>query len=117
MVGYLADNPNARYVKAGAGVHPNGGRNTLPLRGINNFDVSVSKRFSIGESRAVEFRAAFYNALNHPQFTPGSLNSVRAVPSNITRNNLIPGHPVFDRPDQVYDSHAREIHLVLRFLF
>ena len=116
-VGYLADNPNARYVKAGAGVHPNGGRNTLPLRGINNFDVSLSKRFSIGKSNAVEFRAVFYNALNHPQYTPGSLSSVRAVTSNITRNNLIPGHPVFNRPDQVYDSHAREIHLVLRFMF
>ena len=117
IVGYLADNPNARYVKAGAGVHPNGGRNTLPLRGINNFDVSVSKRFSVGESKAVEFRAAFYNALNHPQFIPGSLSSVRAVSSNITRNNLIPGHPLFDRPDQVYASHARDIHLVLRFTF
>ena len=117
VVGYLADNPNARYVKAGPGVHPNGGRNTLPLRGINNLDVSVSKRFLVGESKAVEFRAAFYNALNHPQFTPGSLNSVRAVSSNITRNNLIPGHPVFDRPDQVYPSHARDIHLVLRFTF
>ncbi len=115
VVGYLADNPNALYIKAGAGVHPNGGRNTLPLRGINNFDLSVSKRLPITESKAVEFRAVFYNALNHPQFTPGSLNSVRAVPSNITRNNLIPGHPLFDRPDQVYDSHARDIHLVLRF--
>ena len=117
IVGYLAENPNARYVKAGAGVHPNGGRNTLPLRGINNLDVSLSKRFAIGESRAIEFRSAFYNALNHPQFAPGSLNSVRAVPSNITRNNLIPGHPMFDRPDLVYASHAREIHLVLRFTF
>ena len=117
IVGYLADNPNARYVKAGAGVHPNGGRNTLPLRDINNFDVSVSKRFSVGESKAIEFRAVFYNALNRPQFTPGSLNSVRAVSSNITRNNLIPGHPLFDRPDQVYASHARDIHLVLRFTF
>ena len=117
VVGYLADNPNARYVKAGAGVHPNGGRNTLPLRGINNFDCSVSKRVAIGESKAVEFRAAFYNALNHPQFAPGSLNSVRAVSSNVTRNNLIPGHALFDRPDQVYDSHAREIRLVLRFTF
>ena len=117
VVGYLADNPDARYIKAGAGVFPNGGRNTLPLRGINNFDLSVSKRFPIGDSKAVEFRAAFYNALNHPQFTPGSLNSVRAVRSNITRNNLIPGHPLFNRPDQVYDSHAREIHLALRFTF
>ena len=65
----------------------------------------------------VEFRAVFYNALNHSQFTPGSLSSARAVPSNITRNNLIPGHPAFDRPDLVYDSYAREIHLVLRFTF
>ena len=117
VVGYMADNPNARYIKAGAGVHPNGGRNTLPLRGINNFDVSVSKRFSVGETKAIEFRAAFYNALNHPQYTPGSLSSVRAVGSRDTRNNLIPGHPVFDQPDQVYSSHAREIHLVLRFTF
>ncbi len=117
IVGYLADNPNARYVKAGAGVYPDGGRNTLPLRGIDNFDVSVSKRFSIGELAAVEFRAAFYNALNHPQFTPGSLGSVRAVPSNITRNNLIPGHSVFNRPDQVYNSHARQIHRALRLTF
>ena len=90
---------------------------TLPLRGINNFDVSLSKRFSFGESKAVEFRAAFYNALNHPQLTPGSLNSVRAVASNITRNNLIPAHRAFDRPDQVHDSHAREIHPALRFTF
>ena len=117
VVGYLAENPNARYIKAGGGVHPNGGRNTLPLRGINNFDVSVAKRFAIGETKAVELRAAFYNALNHPQFVPGSLNSVRAVSSNVTRNNLIPGHEAFDRPDMVYDSQAREIHLALRFTF
>ncbi len=117
VVGYLANDPHARYVKAGAGVHPNGGRNTLPLRGINNFDVSISKRIPITETRALEFRGAFYNALNHPQFTPGSLNSVRSVSSNITRNNLIPGHAVFDRPDQVYDSHSREVRLVLRLTF
>ena len=86
------------------------GRNTLPLRGINNFD--VSKRFPIEGSKAVEFRAVFYNALNHPQYTPGALSSGRAVSSNITRNNLISGHPLFDRPDQVYDSHAREIPFV-----
>ena len=71
----------------------------------------------MGESKAIEFRAAFYNALNHPQYTPGSLSSVRAVTSSDTRNNLIPGHPVFDQPDQIYSSHAREIHLVLRFTF
>ncbi len=117
VVGYLADNPNARYIKAGAGVHPNGGRNTLPLRGINNFDVSVTKRIPITETKNVEFRVAFYNALNNPQFAPRSLCTVRAVSSNDTRNHLIPGNPVFNRSDLIYDSHARQIRLVLRFTF
>ena len=117
VVGYVADNPSARYIKAGGGVHPDAGRNTLPLRGINNFDLSVSKRVAIDESKAVEFRASFYNALNHPQYIPGSISSVRAVSSRDTRSNLIPGHPSFDRPDLIYSSHARETQLVLRFEF
>lgn len=117
VVGYVADNPDARYIKAGGGVHPDAGRNTLPLRGINNFDLSVSKRVAIDESKAVEFRASFYNALNHPQYIPGSISSVRAVSSRDTRSNLIPGHPSFDRPDLIYSSHARETQLVLRFEF
>ena len=117
VVGYLADDPGARYIKAGAGAHPTSGRNTLPLRGIHNFDLGLSKRFAFAESRALEIRASFYNALNHPQYLPGSLSSVRAVSSRDTRSNLIPGHPSFDRPDLIYSSHAREIHLALRFAF
>ena len=92
----LADNPNAFYVKAGPGVHPNGGRNTLPRRGIDNLDMSVSHRFSVGESQTVEFRVAVYSALSHPQYAPGSVSSVRAVSWSDTHDNRIPGHPVFD---------------------
>ena len=43
VVGYMPDDPNALYVKAGAGAHPTGGRNTLALHGINDFDLDVSK--------------------------------------------------------------------------
>lgn len=98
-------------------MNPYAGRNTLPLRGIKNFDLSVSKRVAVGESKAVEVRASFYNALHHPQYIPGSISSVRAVSSRDTRSNLIPGHPSFDRPDLIYSSHARETQLVLRFEF
>jgi hypothetical protein len=45
------------------------------------------------------------------------LNSVKGVSSNFTRNNLISGNAVFNQPDQVYDSNAREISLGLRFTF
>ena len=117
VVAYLADNPNARYIKAGPGAWATGGRNTLPLRGINNFDVAVTKRISVGEKKAIELRGMFYNALNRPQYVAGSLNSVRLVPSNMTRNNLIPGNPLFNDPTRVYPSNARSIHLALRYTF
>jgi len=116
-VAYLATNPNARYIKAGRGAFPNGGRNTLPLRGINNFDVSAVKTFSITENKKLEFRAMFFNALNHPQFTPGTLSTVQSVARNATRNNLIPGNPLFNDPTRVYESNARYVTLAARFTF
>ena len=117
VVGYLADSRDARYIKAGPGAWATGGRNTLPLRGINNFDLAVTKRFSWAEGKAIEVRGVFYNALNHPQYIPGSLNTVRLVPSNMTRNNLIPGNALFNDPTRVYPSNARAMHLVVRFTF
>jgi hypothetical protein len=62
-------------------------------------------------------RGAFYNALNHPQYLPGVLSDVRAQPSAASNINLIPSVPQFLKHDQVYDSHAREVHLALRFVF
>jgi hypothetical protein len=117
IVGYLATNPNARYIKAERGAFPNGGRQTLPTEPINNFDVNFIKAFNVSESMKVEFGAAFFNFFNHPQYIPGSLNSVKAVSSNFTRNNLIPGNALFNLHDQVYDSNARESVLTLRFTF
>ncbi|MCW5982608.1 MAG: carboxypeptidase regulatory-like domain-containing protein [Bryobacteraceae bacterium] len=116
-VAYLALNPNARYIRAGRGAYPNGGRQTLPLEGINNWDLGLAKKFSIDEFKAVELRANFVNALNHPQYIPGSLNTVQAVSSNVTRNLLIPGNPLFNDPTRTFASNARQIYLALRVTF
>ncbi len=55
---------------------------TLPSRfsgirsdGPNNWDLSVIKNTSIKEAVQLQFRAEAINALNHPQFTPGSVNT------------------------------------------
>jgi hypothetical protein len=117
IVGYLALDPSARYIKAGQGAFATGGRQTLATNPINNFDVNLTKAFSVGEGKRIEVGATFFNVLNHPQFIPGSINSVKAVSSNFTNNNLIPGNPLFDQHDQVYDSNARTTVLVLRFTF
>ncbi len=56
------------------------GRNTLLAGGINNFDLSLSKSFQIGEQRRLEFRWEALNALNHPQFTQIPERSVVGSP-------------------------------------
>src|SRR5207244_2681372 len=45
-VAYVAKNSNARYIRAQAGALANAGRNTLHMPGINNFDLSLAKRFN-----------------------------------------------------------------------
>src|SRR5206468_11195734 len=53
---------------------PNGdigslGRNTIRAPGLNNYDFGVFKRFPISERfGALQFRAEFFNAFNHPIF-------------------------------------------------
>ena len=44
------------------------GRNTLRGPGIFNIDLSASKKFKFSEARRLEFRAEFFNSMNHPQF-------------------------------------------------
>ena len=118
VVGYLALNPNARYIRAGAGAFPNGGRNTVQMPGINNFDLSLSKRFNITESKTFEIRADATNAFNHPQFTPGLINSVKLTSyASGDRTYLGPQNPNFQAWNQTFASNARTMQLAARFVF
>ena len=117
VVAYLAANPNARYILAGEGAYANSGRSTLPLRGINNFDLSFSKRFPVTEHKLIEFRAEMYNAFNHSQFTPGQINNAYLQTRTDTRNYLIPSNVDFNNPEVAFANNARTIQLALRFRF
>ena len=120
-VGYLIANPNAQYIQAGPGVRATSGRNTLQLPSINNLDFSVFKNFQIYEDVKIQLRADLYNALNHAQFVPGSVNGVEAtsVTSSAATSLLGIGlNPsLFNRPDLVFSSHPRVIQLALRLNF
>ncbi len=116
-VAYLAVNPNAQFIKAQQGALATSGRNILPTNPINNIDMSVSKSFTAGERYRVQIRADFYNSLNHPQFTPGLLDSVLAVSHAGQTNYLTPGNPLFGKWDQVFASNARVIQLAAKFSF
>jgi hypothetical protein len=117
VVGYLATDPTARYIQALPGVFPNAGRSTIPMGGINNFDLNVTKRFNLTETKAFEIRGYFYNLPNHAQYTPGYVNNVNFRSSIQTRNHLIPGNPLFGDYTQVFNSNSRTLQLVARFTF
>ena len=42
------------------------GRNIIDGPGLSNLDLSLHKAFKVAESRSVQFRVEFFNALNHP---------------------------------------------------
>jgi hypothetical protein len=43
-------------------------RNTFPDSGFRNLDFSLAKNFHVGERLHAQFRAEFFNILNHPNF-------------------------------------------------
>jgi len=116
-VAYLAKNPNARYIKAASGTFPNAGRDTLKMPGINNFDMSLAKRFKVTESKSFEIRADASNLFNHAQYTPGYINSVRLT-SNINTNIfLVPSASQFAQWSTNFPSNSRTMQLVAKFVF
>ena len=117
IVAYVANNPAARYVVAGSGALANGGRNTFPLKPTDNIDASLTKRFNISERLRIEFAGQFFNLLNHAQYTGGYVSDVSSNSFTGSRNELIPGNPLFGRFDQFYSSNSRSLQLVARFKF
>ena len=120
-IGYLVDNPNAEYIQAGDGALSNSARNTLQLPGINNLDFSIFKNFRFGSEgrRRIQLRADLFNAFNHPQYIPGSVNSVDPISTvAVTQvNTIFPVTGDFNRPSHVFSSNPRVIQLALRFDF
>ena len=117
VVAYQAKNPEAQFIRAQAGALATSGRNILPTNPINNFDVNVTKSFTARERYRFEIRADFFNALNHPQYTPGRLDNVTSASHINETSYLTPGNPLFAKWDQVFPSNSRVIQLAAKFLF
>ncbi|HZY62009.1 MAG TPA: carboxypeptidase regulatory-like domain-containing protein [Edaphobacter sp.] len=118
LVGYVAIDPGAYYIQARAGTLPNVSRNTLPIRPINNIDISASKRFNITERTAIEFQAQAFNLFNHPQYIAGSLRDVGPVSTQTTSTQFQNvGSPAFNHPELLFKSNARLMQLAARFSF
>ncbi len=84
------------------------GRNALVGPDAVNFDTSAFKNFSLTERHTIQFRAEFFNILNHPQF----------MNPNAALNNL----PLFGQTTSTVSTiegfhTSRQIQFALRYSF
>ena len=116
------DPATAMYIaipaNAGSTVAPTGnlGRNTFRAAPTNNIALNVFKRVRITERFSTEFRAEFYNVLNHPQRGQGSVSPFSPGDSNPSAN-------VYTSPAgrflnlNVLDGGGRVVRYQLKFVF
>jgi hypothetical protein len=113
----FAPNTNAYFVQGGAGTLPNAARNSLPTGRINNVDLSAFKRISFGDRYRVEFGVEALNTLNHPQFLPGSINTVNSIASTGSRNFDAVNNTQFNQKQLVFSSNPRTVQLSGKIIF
>jgi hypothetical protein len=103
IVGYVAVNPAAHFVRARPGARTNLGRNTLDSPGLNNWNMSFFKKTRMTERASIEFRADMQNVFNHGQAILGSGNISGFNTNAINGTDLVfvGDNPNFLRPQNV----------------
>ncbi|MEW6127781.1 MAG: TonB-dependent receptor [Acidobacteriota bacterium] len=103
-------------IAANSGRTGNLGRNTLRTPGLNNTNLTLTKRVLITEGQRIEFRTEFFNVFNHPQFT--SLSSSAFASGSTTISASVFSSPAgrFLRSDFA-DGGGRVVRFQLKYLF
>jgi hypothetical protein len=97
----------------------NGGRNTITGPGLQNLDFSLVKNTyvkRISESFNVQFRAEFFNILNHANFNPIGQNSTYGVVLDGLSPAPIGGAGQLNSADGTA-TDPREIQLALKIIW
>jgi len=68
IVGYVVQDPKARYVQAQTGSVSTVGRNTIPSAGLNIWNMAVLKNITLTERWRLQFRISSFNTFNHTEF-------------------------------------------------
>src|SRR5579862_8544787 len=102
------------------GTFGNMGRNLFQDSGFRDFDLSVAKNFHFGERVRAQFRAEFFNILNHPNFANpyGGQNgfglndpSVQPFGCGCATPDIAAANPV------IGSGGSRAVQLALKFMF
>lgn len=122
VVGYLANDPSARFVGGGllgAPISMTAGRDSVGTPGINVWDLGFFKNTYVSEQAHFQFRVELYNAFNHRNF---SLNIPTVLTVLDPGNALVTGYANVTSGSSFLNSHQfsggnRIIQLGLKFIW
>jgi len=116
VVGYLAQDPSAKFVVAQAGTISTAGRDIIRTPGLNNWNLSVLKDVRVTEGKKLQFRFELFNAFNHRQYSLGlgtyqqfNSNALSTSYANVSAQNFL-------NPLQ-FSGGSRVIQYGLKFIF
>jgi len=89
VVGYYANDPTARWVRAGTGVFATSSRSDFASPAISNLDLGVSKGVKFKEKVEFRFGILAVNVLNHPQYTTGLVSQADSISAASTGQRLV----------------------------
>jgi hypothetical protein len=92
------------------GTFGSAGRNIIEGPGYKTWDTSLVKQFPINEQKHLEFRAEFFNVLNHVNYLFGQFGAISAEPTPLELGQSSFGYPLAARP-------PRQIQFALKFYF
>jgi hypothetical protein len=120
-VGYVAVNPNARFVQAGVGALANVGRNTVSSPGLNIWNMSLLKTNKLTERASLQFRFETYNTFNHRNFSVGLPTNNGSLDQNTNTNPLNAGYIFVTSPNFLnkfsFDGGSRNLELGLKLIW
>jgi hypothetical protein len=92
------------------GTFGDAGRNIIEGPGYKTWDTSLVKQFPVSEQKRFEFRAEFFNILNHVNYLFGQFGAISAEPTPLEFGQSGFGFPLSAR-------NPRQIQLALKFYF
>jgi hypothetical protein len=118
-VGYLAVDPNARFVVAGPGALATSGRNNVLSPGFGVWNLSLFKQVRISESKSFQFRSEFFNVLNHRNYTigNGNISSATSIPVASGNGSYVLASSSDFLNSKLFSGGSRTVVLGAKFIF
>lgn len=117
VVGYLANDPTARFIQAGAGALTNTGRNTVNSPYFNIWNMSVLKNNHLTERFGLQLRVDAYDVFNHRNYTLGNLSVFQVTTNSLSQGyaNLNAGSAFLNQ--FLFNGGSRTVQLGLKLTY